>query len=149
MTCLDQNPYLDTRIASYRLCSNGGFLLSDYKHDFDLIMRWLSPPLPPSLSGWNAKFIWCNNRIVFCFKGSDIEQEALSLHNQFRRIHDAPPMKLNAEMSQLAASYAEKLAQISKLQHSSGEERNGDGENLAKGCAPKHPQTVKGAITEW
>ena len=52
-----------------------------------------------------------------------------------RKVHDAPPMTFNEEMAKSATAYAEKLAKMGTLQHSSRSERNGDGENLAMACS--------------
>nr|QNH72478.1 toxin candidate TRINITY_DN3491_c0_g1_i1 [Ceriantheomorphe brasiliensis] len=74
---------------------------------------------------------------------SEFEQNALAAHNKYRSRHDAPPMKLNAEMSASARAYAQKLARMGSLQHS----RNGDGENLAMSCG--RALTGKGATDMW
>ncbi|EDO36753.1 predicted protein, partial [Nematostella vectensis] len=46
-------------------------------------------------------------------------------HNNFRKVHNSPPMTLNAEMSKAAKEYAEKLAKMGTLQHASKGERDG------------------------
>ncbi|XP_067055630.1 uncharacterized protein [Acropora muricata] len=81
--------------------------------------------------------------------GSPFEQEGLNKHNEFRNVHGVPPMTLNAEMSQQAAAYAQKIANLGTLQHASREERNGDGENLSMGCSTKKGQTAAEAVTNW
>ena len=60
--------------------------------------------------------------------------EGLEAHNKYRRIHDAPAMRLNDDMSQQATAYAGRLARMGKLKHSSSRERPGQGENLAMSC---------------
>ena len=60
--------------------------------------------------------------------------EGLKAHNKYRRIHNAPAMRLNYDMSQQATAYAVRLASMGKLQHSSSSERPGQGENLAMSC---------------
>ncbi|XP_074618603.1 Golgi-associated plant pathogenesis-related protein 1-like [Acropora palmata] len=82
-------------------------------------------------------------------EGSSFEQEGLDKHNEFRTVHGVPPMTLNAEMSQQAAAYAEKLANLGQLKHASREERNGDGENLSFKCGPEKGQTAAEAVTNW
>ena len=53
-------------------------------------------------------------------------------------------------MSQQAAAYAQKLAQMGTLQHASSEERQGHGENLSMGCSTnKGGQTATEAVTNW
>ena len=58
-------------------------------------------------------------------------------------------MTLNAEMSQEAAAYAEKVAKLGQLEHASPEERNGDGENLSFKCGTEKGQTAAEAVTHW
>ena len=58
----------------------------------------------------------------------------MEAHNKYRRIHDAPAMRLNDDMSQQATAYAGRLARMGKLKHSSSRERLGQGENLAMSC---------------
>lgn len=60
--------------------------------------------------------------------------EGLKAHNKYRKIHNAPAMRLNDDMSQQATAYAGRLASMGKLQHSSSSERPGQGENLAMFC---------------
>lgn len=71
------------------------------------------------------------------------------MHNKFRAVHDAPPMTLNAEMSQSAASYAQTIANLGSLQHSSKEERDSMGENLSYGCSSSQGQTTTEAVNNW
>ena len=58
-------------------------------------------------------------------------------------------MTLNAEMSQEAAAYAEKIAKLGQLEHARPEERNGDGENLSFKCGTEKGQTAAEAVTHW
>lgn len=81
--------------------------------------------------------------------GSDVEQQALDLHNQFRAVHDAPAMTLNAEMSKSAADYAATIANLGSLQHSDSSERDNAGENLSYGCSSSAGQTPEEAVTNW
>ena len=97
---------------------------------------------------WSARLnLYCC--CCFCFTGSSFEQEGLDKHNEFREVHGVPPMTLNAEMSQEAAAYAEKIANLGQLKHASPEERNGDGENLSFKCGMEKGQTVAEAVTNW
>ena len=58
---------------------------------------------------------------------SDEEQTGLEKHNAFREIHEAQPMTLNRQMCNEAKGYAEQIAQMGSLVHSS----SWDGENLS------------------
>ena len=62
------------------------------------------------------------------------EQKVLDAHNKYRKIHDAPAMSINSEMSAKAAEWAEHLATTGTFQHASTKTRHGDGENLYFGC---------------
>lgn len=70
-------------------------------------------------------------------------------HNEFRAVHDAPPMKLDREMCDEAKKYAEKIAQMGHMQHSSSTERNGQGENLSMGCSTNMAQAMETAVENW
>ncbi len=72
-------------------------------------------------------------------------------HNMLRKIHGVPPMKMNAEMSKSAEEYAKKLAASGSFQHSSKEERKGDGENLAMKCSSRkgEPMGAEDATKNW
>ena len=76
------------------------------------------------------------------------EQEALQAHNNYRSIHDAPPMTLDSSMSQSAAAYAQRLARMGTLQHSSSSEKPGQGENLAMACG-SGGLSAKKAVDMW
>ena len=77
------------------------------------------------------------------------EEQGLAMHNEFRQIHQGPAMTLNKTMCNMAQAYAETLAQSGTFQHSSSDERDGDGENLSFGCATEAAQTVDDAVTNW
>ena len=96
-----------------------------------------------------ARFSTRSLIVLISIEGSDDEQEALSLHNKFRAVHEAPAMTLNAEMSQSAASYAQTIASLGTLQHASKQERDNNGENLSYGCSSSKGQTVTEAVTNW
>ena len=63
--------------------------------------------------------------------GGGFAQNGLKAHNMFRKIHNAPPMKLNEKMSKEAEDYAKKLADMGTLQHA----QTDYGENLAMKCS--------------
>lgn len=71
------------------------------------------------------------------------------MHNEFRQIHQVPPMTLDTEMCEDAKEYAEILAQKGGLQHASKEERKGKGENLSMGCSSEKAQSMEEAVTNW
>jgi uncharacterized protein YkwD len=60
-------------------------------------------------------------------------------------------MTLNNDLSQQAKAYAQKIAQLGALQHSSNGERGQYvGENLAMGCSSfGNPLSGKKAVTNW
>lgn len=84
----------------------------------------------------------------FYFSGSQDEILGLNKHNEYRKVHGVPAMKLNAEMSRQAAEYAQKIAQKGVLLHANRNERNNDGENLSMGC-DSDGQTTAEATTNW
>ncbi|TNN02537.1 hypothetical protein fugu_010024 [Takifugu bimaculatus] len=57
--------------------------------------------------------------------------EALRCHNDYRRKHQAPPLKLNSRLNREATSYAQSLASTRILKHSEQSSRGSCGENLA------------------
>ena len=70
-------------------------------------------------------------------------------HNEFRAKHDAPPMKLDRKMCDEAKAYAEVIAQMGQLKHSTSEERGGHGENLSMGCSSDRAQAMETAVENW
>ena len=77
------------------------------------------------------------------------EEIGLAKHNDYRKIHDAPPMKLNRQMCDQAKAYAERLATTGTLKHSDKSERQGQGENLSMGCSTSGSQSMEEAVTNW
>lgn len=73
------------------------------------------------------------------------EETGLAKHNEFREVHTAPPMTLDAGMCDEAKAYAKKLAQMGTLMHSTSSE----GENLSMGCSTNKAQTIEEAVTNW
>ena len=61
---------------------------------------------------------------------SAFDAEGLSAHNKFRTIHNAPPLKINTQLSRDCQDYAKVLADLGTLKHASGD----FGENLAFKC---------------
>ena len=69
----------------------------------------------------------------------------------FRKIHEAPEMKLDEEMTKSAEEYAKKLAKMGTLKHSSRDERSGNGENLAMKCSSREEDEMSAeeATKNW
>ena len=69
----------------------------------------------------------------------------------FRKIHEAPEMKLDEEMTKSAEEYAKKLAKMGTLQHSSRDERSNNGENLAMKCSSREEDEMSAeeATKNW
>ena len=58
-------------------------------------------------------------------------KEELSVHNDYRSNHNAPPLKLNSKLNDIAQKYAEQLAKKDKMVHSKNKMDGQDlGENL-------------------
>jgi uncharacterized protein YkwD len=62
---------------------------------------------------------------------SQDQEKALSLHNDKRREKDLEPLTWDDDLANQATQYAQYLADIGELQHSSGDQRPDQGENLA------------------
>ena len=58
-------------------------------------------------------------------------------------------MTLDKEMCQQAAAHAAKIANKGALQHSTKDERQGQGENLSMGCSTNAGQTATQAVSNW
>ena len=58
-------------------------------------------------------------------------------------------MTLDKKMCDQAKAYAQKLAQIGRLEHSPREERQGQGENLAMGCSSSKAVAMDEAVKNW
>nr|XP_023835616.1 Golgi-associated plant pathogenesis-related protein 1-like [Salvelinus alpinus] len=58
-------------------------------------------------------------------------EEVLRSHNEYRRKHQAPPLKLSSKLSSDATRYAESLASTRILKHSVESSKGSCGENLA------------------
>lgn len=63
---------------------------------------------------------------------SEDQKHALDMHNQARAHHGCPPLAWDDELAKHATAWAENEAhKIGHMQHSTGSERPGEGENLA------------------
>ncbi|XP_061810638.1 GLI pathogenesis-related 2, like [Nerophis lumbriciformis] len=58
-------------------------------------------------------------------------EDALRRHNEHRKKHQAPPLKLSSKLNREAARYAESLASTRILKHSEDSSKGSYGENLA------------------
>lgn len=59
------------------------------------------------------------------------QQKALNAHNDKRKAKGLNPLAWDNQLANNAEAYAKHLAQIGKLEHSSGDQRPNQGENLA------------------
>lgn len=59
------------------------------------------------------------------------QTKALAIHNDGRKTKGCPALKWDAGLAQHAQAWANHLAQIDKMEHSTGSQRPGEGENLA------------------
>ena len=104
-------------------------------------------------------YIYKNNHVIkikfiilpFHIDDSEFEQEALTTHNNYRKTHGVPEMILDRDLSNQAKGYAQKIANMGQMIHSSREERGKSiGENLAYACASNGtPLTGKSATKMW
>ena len=81
------------------------------------------------------------------FIGQAWAEAGLKAHNIFRKMHEAPDMKLNMQMCSEAEAYAKDLAARGAFEHS----KSKDGENLAMGCSSQQGQdmTAEEATKNW
>ena len=77
------------------------------------------------------------------------EELGLAKHNEFRQVHQVPPMTLDRQMCDQAKEYAKTLVSMGTLKHSSKSEREGQGENLSMGCSTNAPQAMETAVINW
>jgi uncharacterized protein YkwD len=63
------------------------------------------------------------------------QQKALDMHNSKRKAKGLKPLAWDANLAAQATKYAQHLAKLSKMQHSTGDQRPNQGENLAAGSA--------------
>ena len=77
------------------------------------------------------------------------EEIGLAKHNEFRQVHQVPPMTLDRQMCDQAKEYAKTLVSMGTLKHSSKSEREGQGENLSMGCSSDNPQAMETAVINW
>ncbi|XP_057690257.1 GLI pathogenesis-related 2, like [Corythoichthys intestinalis] len=73
-------------------------------------------------------------------------EEVLQSHNEYRKKHQAPALKLSNKLSREAARYAESLASTRILKHSEESSRGSCGENLAWAS---YDQSGKDVADRW
>uniref|UniRef100_A0A1A8UTJ6 Golgi-associated plant pathogenesis-related protein 1 n=1 Tax=Nothobranchius furzeri TaxID=105023 RepID=A0A1A8UTJ6_NOTFU len=73
-------------------------------------------------------------------------EELLQSHNEYRRKHQAPPLKLSSKLSREAARYADSLSRTRILKHSEESSRGSCGENLAWAS---YDQSGKDVADRW
>ncbi|CAK6960610.1 GLI pathogenesis-related 2%2C like [Scomber scombrus] len=73
-------------------------------------------------------------------------EEVLQCHNEYRKKHQSPPLKLSSKLSGEAARYAESLASTRILKHSVESSRGSCGENLAWAS---YDQSGKDVADRW
>ncbi|KAI1137498.1 glycoside hydrolase family 128 protein [Hypoxylon sp. FL0543] len=67
------------------------------------------------------------------------QQKALDLHNNKRKAKGLKPLAWDSQLAKNATDYAKHLAAIGKLEHSSGDQRPNQGENLAWASSTNTP----------
>lgn len=50
--------------------------------------------------------------------------EALEAHNKYRKLHDAPPLELDSNLTEIALEWAENLAENESLEYSNSVYKN-------------------------
>ena len=76
-------------------------------------------------------------------------EDILQLHNKYRKIHNAPPLTMNKEMSYQASDYAEKIADLGALVHSGYTDRRSHGESLSLICNEDVKKAAEQAVKNW
>ncbi|XP_028410143.1 uncharacterized protein LOC114532760 [Dendronephthya gigantea] len=77
------------------------------------------------------------------------QREALAQHNNYRKLHDAPELRLNKEMSEQAADYARILTLTGSVDHSKQTERPNQGENIFMECSKTNSPSPNDAARKW
>ncbi|KAJ8973072.1 hypothetical protein NQ317_002287 [Molorchus minor] len=78
----------------------------------------------------------------------DFQLECLQAHNEYRKKHGVPPLKLNKEMCRVSQEWANRLIRTNVLQHSNNREY---GENLfcIQSSNPNFSISGKDAVDNW
>lgn len=85
---------------------------------------------------------------LFGSKTSDFENEALEIHNEYRREHGAPPLVINKNLSKIAQKWAEELAKKDSMAYSLNKNY---GESVYSGWSadPKTTIRAKDCVDKW
>ncbi|KAG8157100.1 hypothetical protein KVR01_013090 [Diaporthe batatas] len=76
------------------------------------------------------------------------QTKALKIHNDGRKTKGCPALKWDSTLAQHAQTWANHLAKIDKMEHSKGDQRPGEGENLAwYSNSPQNP--LSGGAQMW
>uniref|UniRef100_A0A9L0RLJ1 Golgi-associated plant pathogenesis-related protein 1 n=1 Tax=Equus caballus TaxID=9796 RepID=A0A9L0RLJ1_HORSE len=81
-----------------------------------------------------------------CSSSKQFNDEVLKAHNEYRRQHGVPPLKLCKKLNREAQQYSEALASTRILKHSPESSRGQCGENLAWAS---YDQTGKEVADRW
>lgn len=85
---------------------------------------------------------------LFSSKTADFENEALVIHNEYRRDHGVPPLVLNKELNKVAQKWADELAKKDSMAYSLNKKY---GESVYSGWSadPNTKITAKDCIDKW
>lgn len=85
---------------------------------------------------------------LFGSKTSEFENEALEVHNEYRREHGVPPLVLNKDISKVSQKWAEELAKNDAMTYSLNENY---GESVYCGWSPDPSVKIKArdCVTKW
>ncbi|KAL4707646.1 hypothetical protein ACJJTC_006996 [Scirpophaga incertulas] len=85
---------------------------------------------------------------LFGSKTSDFENEALEVHNEYRREHGVPPLIINKEISKIAQKWAEELAKRDAMAYSTNQAY---GESVYSGWSsdPNTKIRARDCIDKW
>lgn len=76
-------------------------------------------------------------------------QVGLTEHNNYRSIHNSPPLSLSSQLNSDAQATADRIAAKGTLVHTDDSELGDQGENLGKMCATDEtPEEIISKVTE-
>ena len=74
----------------------------------------------------------------------------MSVHNEFRQIHDAAPLEIDPTLTMQAFQHAQILSSAGVLKHPMNEAMQGTGENLLLGCYDgEYDVSAEEAVLRW
>ncbi|KAJ6641030.1 Cell wall protein PRY3 [Pseudolycoriella hygida] len=86
--------------------------------------------------------------VVFCallsFADADFRQDALNLHNQYRKKHNAPPLALSEKVAQ---NWAQNMANENRMYHSNG--KYGENVFMSTDASLSDSEAATQATTAW